>query len=253
MRETAEYAPPDAFVISLKPNQGDVLDQVLPELRDRSHSRHVPILVLYPSGGLFLQHAALNLGASEVACAGSSGEELALRLAGMLERKELRDRLRQTTERSYQMAATDPLTGLYNRRYAEAYLVDVIGRTEGSGRGFVVMMVDLDHFKAVNDTYGHAVGDQVLQTVAERIRDTFAPLILWHGWWRRIPGRPARHRWRGSRACCGPVAAALIADHHVPLADDVCVKVTASIGVATCQAETVLQSLRTAPLMCPKP
>ena len=65
----------------------------------------------------------------------------------------------------------DCLTGLYNRRYAEAYLADLMLREQDHERGFVMMVADLDHFKAVNDTYGHRAGDIVLCEVADRIRD----------------------------------------------------------------------------------
>lgn len=68
------------------------------------------------------------------------------------------------------MALIDPLTGLYNRRYAEPQLAQIARRADVTGRRFAVMMVDLDRFKSVNDTYGHAAGDEVLIETARRIR-----------------------------------------------------------------------------------
>lgn len=64
----------------------------------------------------------------------------------------------------------DPLTGLHNRRYFNEMLEYEIGRSERHGHEFSVLMLDLDSFKDVNDTYGHLVGDAVLQQVAETIR-----------------------------------------------------------------------------------
>ena len=81
------------------------------------------------------------------------------------------------------LAATDPLTGLYNRRYAMARLTDVERDAQGSGRAFAVVLADLDHFKAINDTYGHAAGDAVLKEVARRLKDNLrgADLVARYG------------------------------------------------------------------------
>ena len=66
------------------------------------------------------------------------------------------------------IALTDPLTGLANRRAAEERLQSERARTPRDGHGFALALVDLDHFKMVNDRYGHAVGDEVLKAVARR-------------------------------------------------------------------------------------
>ena len=65
------------------------------------------------------------------------------------------------------MAIIDPLTGLYNRRFAEQRLAAEIGRSERRGLSLVVVLLDLNDFKQINDTYGHAAGDQVLKGFAE--------------------------------------------------------------------------------------
>ena len=68
------------------------------------------------------------------------------------------------------VAALDPLTGVYNRRFGLQRLTEEFGRSIRSGDPLGVLMLDLDHFKAVNDTYGHLVGDRVLQTVVRAAR-----------------------------------------------------------------------------------
>jgi two-component system, cell cycle response regulator len=68
------------------------------------------------------------------------------------------------------VSALDPLTGVYNRRFGLQRLTEDFGRSTRSGDPLGVLMLDLDHFKAVNDTYGHVVGDRVLQSVVHAVR-----------------------------------------------------------------------------------
>src|SRR5690606_14579087 len=68
------------------------------------------------------------------------------------------------------VAALDPLTGVLNRRFGLQRLKEEVGRAERSGDPLGLLMLDLDYFKAINDTYGHLVGDRVLQTVVRTAR-----------------------------------------------------------------------------------
>ncbi|HVY06788.1 MAG TPA: diguanylate cyclase [Burkholderiales bacterium] len=76
---------------------------------------------------------------------------------------ELQDRLREQVMR-------DPLTGMYNRRFLDDALPGEIARAIRERTSLCLMMVDIDHFKQVNDTYGHQAGDEVLKTLAEILR-----------------------------------------------------------------------------------
>jgi hypothetical protein len=67
------------------------------------------------------------------------------------------------------LALVDPLTGLYNRRFAERHLKAEISRAERKRYPLTVVLIDLDHFKHINDCYGHAAGDQVLMGFAQRL------------------------------------------------------------------------------------
>jgi diguanylate cyclase (GGDEF)-like protein len=71
-----------------------------------------------------------------------------------------------------QQAAKDGLTGLFNRRMLDGYLPDAIERCRASGTPLNLLMIDIDHFKPLNDTLGHAAGDQMLRSVAQIIRST---------------------------------------------------------------------------------
>jgi diguanylate cyclase (GGDEF)-like protein len=75
-----------------------------------------------------------------------------------------------THDRLQQLAALDPLTGLYNRRFGMARLHEEFGRAVRASLPLGVMMFDIDHFKSINDTYGHIIGDRVLSHLAKVAR-----------------------------------------------------------------------------------
>lgn len=102
-------------------------------------------------------------------------------LEGEVEKRtrELTQKTRELTEKSAELqriATHDPLTGLHNRRFADEYLEERIAEFERYGRGFALALVDLDHFKRINDDYSHDAGDEVLKAIStvlrERCRDT---------------------------------------------------------------------------------
>ncbi len=232
LREEADQSVPDAYIIVSGQNYR-VLDGLLPELRDRSQSGHAPLLVLYPADRPDIATRALALGASDIAADNASGEELSIRVEEILKRKRERDALRRSDEQSYRLAATDPLTGLYNRRYAEAYLGDLMMRASENQSGFTLMIVDLDHFKAVNDQFGHTTGDRVLCEIAHRLRDNLraCDLVSRHGgeeFLVILPDTdPAEAAITAERLRSAISSAPIGAEHGEKIT------VTASIGVAT--------------------
>src|SRR5690606_13751303 len=77
-----------------------------------------------------------------------------------------------------EQARTDALTGLYNYRYLQEILPLEMERTRRSGHPLAVILLDIDHFKRFNDTWGHELGNQALQQVAQQIRLTLRKLDL---------------------------------------------------------------------------
>ena len=94
-------------------------------------------------------------------------------------RDEMRQRVASKTEALERtigalrhQAARDGLTGLFNRRMLDAYLPEALERCRSAGIPLCLLMIDIDHFKPLNDTLGHSAGDQMLRTVAQLIRST---------------------------------------------------------------------------------
>jgi diguanylate cyclase len=75
-----------------------------------------------------------------------------------------------------ELSSRDPLTGLANRRHFELALASEIDRVARAGEPALVLMIDVDHFKRVNDTHGHAAGDLVLKGVAQALQDCIRPM-----------------------------------------------------------------------------
>jgi two-component system cell cycle response regulator len=161
---------PDLFVIDVDLNARSSGLRLMSELRSRPLTRHAAFLVLLPAGDSERAATALDLGASDVCHRPLSWDELAIRIRTQLGRKRRSDRMRQVVDTGLRLAAIDPLTGLHNRRYGLHHLDRVAAAGRAPGRQAGVILMDIDHFKDVNDTHGHAAGDAVLTRVAQELR-----------------------------------------------------------------------------------
>ena len=172
-------AATDVFIVDASERETAQLTlSILPELRARAESRHAAIIVLTAPDAGTSAILALDLGANDVAPAPGDPAELSLRVRKQIRWKQGRDKLRQTVRDGLNAAITDPLTGLYNRRYAMPHLARIVEAARESGRRFALIVADLDHFKAVNDTHGHAAGDAVLIETARRLRENLRGMDL---------------------------------------------------------------------------
>jgi predicted signal transduction protein with EAL and GGDEF domain len=90
--------------------------------------------------------------------------------AGLIEQMDAATRNRVRAEKFYGLAILDPLTGLYNRRFGETRLQEEIARAEKSGEPLLLLALDFDRFKEINDKYGHAAGDLALKEFSRRLQ-----------------------------------------------------------------------------------
>ncbi len=160
---------PEVFILQDDGSNPSATLRLLSELKSHQATRHAAVCVLGPAGEGDEAAMAFDLGADDAVGPRVTGEELALRTRGLLRRKRHSDRRRARMQDGLRLALHDPLTGLYNRRFAAPQLAAVAARAREDGTEFAVMVMDLDRFKQVNDLYGHAAGDQVLVEVARRL------------------------------------------------------------------------------------
>lgn len=135
---------------------------MLSDLRARSRSPMAATLVVAPESDDTFTARAFDLGAGAVLDVATDSEAMAVRIQALLRRKRQADRLRAALDEGLALAMTDPLTGLMNRRHAFDRLAQL--------RGSYTCMIDIDHFKSINDRFGHAAGDDVLKSVAAALR-----------------------------------------------------------------------------------
>lgn len=178
LRAMAQEPAPDVFVIAVDENRPEIALRLLAEIRARAATRYAGILVILPNDDRNLLIDALDLGAHDVMTGSFDAEEMSLRVSTLVQQKRLSDRLRDNLQNGLQAAVTDPLTGLFNRRYALPHLNRISEQAVHMKRNFVVLLADLDHFKRVNDDYGHAAGDAVLAETARRLRDNLRSVDL---------------------------------------------------------------------------
>jgi two-component system, cell cycle response regulator len=161
--------PYDLLIVSLSLGNADGL-RLCGQVRSLERTRHLPIIVLVESSEEARLLRALAMGVNDYLTRPIDKSELAARVRTQIKRKRHCDYLRDRLEESVELAVTDALTGLNNRRYMEAHLKALEGAALSAGQPLSVLLVDVDNFKAINDSYGHAAGDTILRELAARFR-----------------------------------------------------------------------------------
>ncbi|NIJ40046.1 two-component system cell cycle response regulator [Parvibaculum indicum] len=158
----------DMYIVSLTLEQHDGL-RLCSQLRSLEATRQTPILAIVEEGDTARLVRALDMGVNDYLVRPVERNELLARCRSQLRRKRYQDFLRDRFQQGMEQAVTDPLTGLHNRRYMEGHLESLVGDAAHTGKQVSLLIFDIDHFKAVNDTYGHPAGDAVLREFAQRI------------------------------------------------------------------------------------
>ncbi len=233
----ARAADVDLIIVSLSLQETDGL-RLCSQLRSMEESRQIPILILVDDTPDQMERLVrgLDLGVNDYLIRPVDQNELMARCRTQLRRKKYEDRLRANYHLSMTLAVTDPLTGLYNRRYLESHLENLMQRAVQNDQPIGLLALDIDHFKAVNDTHGHAAGDEVLKEFATRVKRCvrFIDLAARTGGEEFVVVMPD-----STREVCMAVAERLreaIAEAAVPVPDqDLEIPITVSIGVSESQ------------------
>ncbi len=159
----------DLVVVSLDLDDADGL-RLCGQIRSIERTRHLPLIILVDPGDNARLMRGLDMGVNDYVIRPVDRHELLARVRTQIRRKRHSDFLRNRLEESVEMAVTDPLTGLFNRRYMETHLNGLMQEAKTNGRDLSIMITDIDHFKRINDTHGHDAGDSVLQDFAARLR-----------------------------------------------------------------------------------
>ena len=170
----AGAASPDLVVAAVTAKSFDGF-RIVARMRSNEATRHLPILAIVEPDDRKRALRALEIGAHDIISRPLDEEELQARARTLMRRKRYMDALRTRLDQSLELAITDQLTGLYNRRFLNSQLGPLVQRAQCGGDPVSVMVIDLDHFKRVNDVYGHDVGDQVLKEFAVRLASNVRP------------------------------------------------------------------------------
>jgi two-component system cell cycle response regulator len=165
----SQEAELDLIIVSF-----DLLDhdglRLCSQLRSFERTRQIPILVVVDVEDQSRLMRALDMGVNDYLHRPLDKLELKARVNTQIKRKRYTDRLRFNVTRSMELAVTDPLTGLYNRRHMDNQLAVQVTNAASRGKAVAVLALDVDFFKPINDTHGHDVGDRVLQELATRLK-----------------------------------------------------------------------------------
>jgi two-component system cell cycle response regulator len=169
--------PPDLVLLDMILPDMDGLE-VLRILKARPEEQFVPVILLSVKADLDSRVTGLRIGADDFLAKPFADAEILARAAAMLRIKSLQDQLRGAKAQLEKLSVTDGLTGLYNRRHFEERLNEEFRRAHRYSDPVSLMMLDLDHFKNVNDRFGHPFGDEVLRSTAGLLRASVRELDI---------------------------------------------------------------------------
>jgi two-component system cell cycle response regulator len=167
----------DLIIVSLGLENFDGL-RLCSQVRSLDRTRNVPILAIADAENGSRLVRGLEIGVNDYLSRPIDKNELCARVRTQIRKKRYTERLRDNVQMSIEMAITDALTGLYNRRYMESHAATLVDQAASRGKPLTTLMLDIDYFKAINDTYGHDAGDDVLREFAIRIRKSIRGIDL---------------------------------------------------------------------------
>ena len=167
----------DLLIVSLNLENYDGL-RLCSQVRSLERTRSVPLLALSDADNNVQLMRGLEIGVNDYLLRPVDKNELLARSRTQIRRRRYTHNLRDSVQNSIEMAITDPLTGLHNRRYLESHIGTLAEQAASRGKPLALMILDIDFFKSVYYTYGHDAGDDVLREFATRIRKSIRGIDL---------------------------------------------------------------------------
>jgi two-component system cell cycle response regulator len=225
----------DLLIVSLSLSNADGL-RLCSQVRSLDRTRHLPIVILVEPGDEARLLRGMDMGVNDYLIRPIDRHELLARIKTQIKRKRFTDYLRNRLEESVELAITDSLTGLHNRRYMESHLRTLVEESIRTGRPLSILVTDIDHFKSVNDSHGHDGGDVVLKEFSARLKRNTRGIDLAC----RLGGEefliimPETDLARAYQVA--ERTRAMIASEPFQLRADLKIRVTASVGLATLES-----------------
>ncbi len=167
----------DLLIVSLGLDNFDGL-RLCSQVRSLERTRNVPILAIADAESNTRLVRGLEIGVNDYLTRPVDKNELMARVRTQIRKKRYTERLRDNVQMSIEMSITDALTGLFNRRYMESHVGTLVEQASTRGKPLTVLVLDIDYFKSINDTYGHDAGDDVLREFSIRIKKSIRGIDL---------------------------------------------------------------------------
>jgi two-component system, cell cycle response regulator len=238
----------DLLIVSLGLERFDGL-RLCSQFRSLERTRNVPILAIAEPDDNARLARGLEIGVNDYLMRPIEKNEMLARVRTQIRRRRYTERLRDNVQMSIEMAITDALTGLHNRRYMESHLSTLVEQAASRTKPLTVLVLDIDYFKSVNDTHGHQAGDEVLREFSQRLKKSIRGIDLAcrYGGEEFVVVMPET-----DMAVATMVAERLrrrIASEPFPIEEGMnCVEITISVGLAakTSDADTAANLLKRA-------
>jgi two-component system cell cycle response regulator len=162
---------PDVIIISCQLALSDPL-RVAVSLRVKDHLRYTSFVLMTEEDDMNQIAKGMDLGINDYFHYPVDENELIARIKTQLRRKKYQDSLREGLDKSVSLSVKDGLSGVYNRRYFDIHIEQILKKAENSSINVALLMLDIDHFKNVNDSFGHQAGDIVIKDFANIIKNS---------------------------------------------------------------------------------
>ncbi len=169
--------PVDLVIVNASAKSFDGL-RFTASLRSEERTRQLPVLAMVDPDDRARMVKALEIGVNDILSRPADPQELSARVKTQIQRKRYTDYLRNNLDHSLELAVTDQLTGLHNRRYMTGQLDSLVKRATMGGEPVSALLIDIDFFKKINDTFGHDIGDEVLREFALRLASNVRAIDL---------------------------------------------------------------------------